>query len=455
MNLILEQVRSRLKVLHNTDFWVVGGTTLMTVLARGISVVVSLVAFPILLRKYGQNYTGLWATITSFILLSAFADLGLGNAIMNRIVQFDTLGEDEDSARVIAAGLVSLSVVSGLGLVLAGVFVPILPWGGILNFPADPQGATAAFAAFLFPFLFGIPLTLISRVQLARRQGVTEASWQMASALLTGVWLLTVALVPFGIWYAVAAVTVPALLIRLLQTWRFWIQQGQAIQKAFPLELGPTLRNLVSPSLQFFFLQLASALAFSSDTYIVSQLHGPAEAATFAAIVRIFLVPQTIVLLVLTPVWPLATRWFAAGDHSRVFWVAWRLIIGVLIAMALFTLMVVLFREPIFSKLIGPDHVPSVWLLSWMGVWIGIISTSAVLGVVLNAAEILRYQVLFALLMTMAILPVKYYFCRKLGLLGLPIGSVMAFIPISMLPNFYLVYRLSRTTQTRSAGISE
>ena len=51
--------------------------------ARGITLFVTLATIPIALNYLGTERFGVWATLAAIISLLAFADLGIGNGLVN------------------------------------------------------------------------------------------------------------------------------------------------------------------------------------------------------------------------------------------------------------------------------------------------------------------------------------------------------------------------------------
>ena len=66
--------------------------------ARGVGILTTLISIPLTVRYLGTERYGLWVTITSVIALLTFADLGLGNGVLNAISEAHG-GDDVESAR--------------------------------------------------------------------------------------------------------------------------------------------------------------------------------------------------------------------------------------------------------------------------------------------------------------------------------------------------------------------
>jgi len=62
-------------------------TALMTGIVKVVSVIINLFTVPLTLKYLGSERYGLWMSISSILSLISFADLGLGNGLLNSIAQ--------------------------------------------------------------------------------------------------------------------------------------------------------------------------------------------------------------------------------------------------------------------------------------------------------------------------------------------------------------------------------
>src|SRR4051794_26485261 len=74
-----EQARSRER------FRRIGLTTIASLGARSIAFATGFVTVPLTLHYLGPERYGMWATLSSVIAMAAFADLGLGNGLLNAL----------------------------------------------------------------------------------------------------------------------------------------------------------------------------------------------------------------------------------------------------------------------------------------------------------------------------------------------------------------------------------
>ena len=108
-------------------------SAVMAIVARGAFVVSSLVYIPLTVDFLGVERFGIFVALTSLTSMLVFADLGLGNGLLN--VVSDAYGrEDRDTAtRAVASAffmLIAVAVIVGIALV---VVLPLVHWEGVFR----------------------------------------------------------------------------------------------------------------------------------------------------------------------------------------------------------------------------------------------------------------------------------------------------------------------------------
>jgi len=95
---------------------------------KGIAVIASFVAVPLMIRYLGQERFGVWATILSVMSWIMFFDLGIGNGLRNKVAE--TLAKDEklEAANYISSGYSMVAVIAVYSLEFLDRVDWILNW---------------------------------------------------------------------------------------------------------------------------------------------------------------------------------------------------------------------------------------------------------------------------------------------------------------------------------------
>jgi O-antigen/teichoic acid export membrane protein len=252
-------------------------TMLASIGVRGISTLTALITVPLTVNYLGNERYGLWVTISSVIVALGFADLGIGNGLLNAIS--DANGRDD---RESARGYISSAwfMLAGLGALAGLAFVilyPIIPWARIFNLTSPEIIAEAgpATAVFVVCFLLNMPLTLVQRVQMGYQEGLTNSLWLAFGNILGLVALLVAIQARAGLtWLVLAMAGAPVFATLLNNIVMFGVRRQWLRPRLSSITRG-TARKIVSVGFLFFVLQVAVAAAYSSDNIVVAQILGP------------------------------------------------------------------------------------------------------------------------------------------------------------------------------------
>ena len=424
-------------------------TAIINGLARGANLGVSLLAVPLMLKKYGVEDFGLWATMVSLISFGSFLDLGLGNALLNSVSKLHVSEDFLSIQKQITTATVSIAIISLFLICAVFLILPFADFGSF--FGARPVAARYAFAALTLPFLALLPFSLASRIMLAIDLATTDALWQLSSSLILGVALLFCTTCDAGVWLAVLASSLIPSLMRTAQY--FALPKINPLLRfskdAFAFE---SARSLAKPAILFFILQLAAASIFLSDNLIISRSLGATEGATYSLAARIFAIPIAFQGLLLGPIWPQLTKTIhlngfrSVRKHVFVMW----LLTG--IGGLLFAFFVILFREPFFSawtRSQGP--IPSRTIIMFMGMWSVVQLLGAVNGTILNAAEVIRFQIGLACTAGILAFGAKLYGASKYGSSGVIGLGMLVYLFVSFFPSlFFISARFKSESLSRS-----
>ena len=161
-----------------------GFTAAAAFAAKLVGVVTILVTVPITLGYLGSERYGLWMTISSVSLMLGFADLGIGNGVLN--VAADAYGRDDRKLgrEAASSGFFLLSLVCVALWSCLRWSTPSCRGLDVYNVTsADAMSeAGPATAVFFLVWALNIPLDVVQRVQLGYQKGFVNYAWQAAGS---------------------------------------------------------------------------------------------------------------------------------------------------------------------------------------------------------------------------------------------------------------------------------
>lgn len=403
---------------------------------RGISMAISLVLIPLTLGYLSNAQYGMWVTLNSIMGWVMWLDVGLGNGLRNRFAV--ALAHDD---RALARSYVSTTYlfVGGASIVLFLLYLavhPFLSWTAILNTPPgmELELSRLALVVLLF-FCIRLVVSLIGTVLLADQQPALNALLEVlvnalslcATLLLT--WFLPGSLFWLGTSLAAAMVLVPLVANLVLFRGKY-----RDLAPAFSTVNTSHARELMSIGIQFFVLQIAGLVLFTSSNLVITQLFGPAEVTKYNIAFKYFGVPSMAFMILLTPFWSAYTEAFARGDHA---WVerSFRQLKRLL----------VLFTVGVAIMLVFADRAYDIWLHSHVDIpfslsaamagYVVIVAWSSIFSYFINGTGKIRLQLYVAVVISVIMIPLALLLA---GPGGLRTTGVILALSIVLLPGAVL-----------------
>lgn len=403
-----------------------------------------LVTLPMARRALDPELFGVWMMLSALFGFMAFADLGVGNGVLNNITQARASRDDIQLRRTLLAGYActgSVGVALALGwLAWAHCSSDPTVLAGAIN-PAHRGEVLAALSAFALVLAVNIPASLVQRVQLGMQEGYWNGIAQFIGAMATmvavpltlrhggGVDMLVFATV--GVQAAVnVANTVIWLGRRQLLGVRCWRGTLHA----------PTLVKLLSSGVLFFLLQASAAFAFQSDAIVISQTLGQAAYGNFAVVQKLFLFVSMLLTAAMVGLWPAFGDAIASGNMT---WVRKVLRRGILAAggAALLASSALALAMPWILSHWMHTLLQPVWTLLLALATLTVMDAMAnVLGAFMNGANILRAQLFFAVTMASTAFGAKWLLTPLLGATGAVLSTILAYCLISV-PGQIFIFR--------------
>jgi len=414
-------------------------------------VVVVLAAFAVSLtvRALGDVQFGVVATLGTLTGMLTFADLGVGMGLVSRLsIAF---GEDaaDDMRELVSTAVVTLA---GIGLLVTAVglaSIPLVPWPSLLGAPQlPPAEVDAAVAAFFVCLGLGIPAGIGQRVLMGLQRGLQANVWTAAAAAVTVTAVALAAIMDAPLWAFLAATVGAPVLVGIVESgWVLW-RQHRHLSPAVRLATRESARSLAHIGVLFLVLTIAVAIAYQTDTLIVSGVLGAGSAAVFAVSLRMFSWISGAVSVSSRQLWPAMAE---ALTRQDLHWVRSRFL-GVLrwslLVSAAASLGLVILGRPLVRVWVGPSLVPPVSLLVAFAVWTVYGAAMTQCSALLNAAEVVRAQVWMASSMAVANIALSLWLTTKVGLVGPLWGSLAAHVVFAGVPTVILVRRVLRSGRT-------
>ncbi len=416
-------------------------STAASVVSKGLALLVMLLSVSWTLPYLGAERFGVWMTIASFVGMLLFLDLGIGNALTNRVAEAAAIANPGSLADRISGGLGLVFIVGVLASLLLSALVAVLPWTGIIKVQDPLVHSEIREALFLFAILFGLSLfsngvhRVFAGLQRSFEAHIVSAMGALLS-ILTLSWaaaseagVMTLLLATLG-WQSASSLVLLYLLIKRGQLRLRGI--GAAIQ------VGKT--PLLKTGGLFFVLQIGTMVGWGADSVIISSTLGAAHVAVYSVAQRLFQLVSIPLSIVNAPLWSAYANANACNDRQ---FIRTTLKKSMCITAAVAVLgCVFLLAEG--QMLVGwwtqsAVAVP-MSLLAVFAVWTVCETLGNALAMMLNGCGIVREQVITVVVLTVIALPAKLLFVNLFGVQGMI--AIYIFLYCAAVLIFYgLVFR--------------
>ena len=415
---------------------------------QGIAVLVNL---PLARESLNSELFGVWMMLSALLGFMGFADLGIGNGVLNQTTKAKATNDRELLQRVLSAGYAITGTVGCL------LFLAWFAWAKLSYEPTALAGAISAhnqpevlkaLSFFAIILAVNIPASLVQRVQLGAQQGYLNGLNQLIYAMLTLI------MVPLTLHWGgsvselVLATIGVQVLVNILNS-IIWLQRhGMSYSHNWIRSLDlQTAKSLLKASSMFFLLQLAAALAFQSDVIVITQTLGQSAYGDFAVVQKLFLFISMLMSAAMLGLWP------AFGDALASNQKAWAMVAlkRGMIAAAVITLLGVSALSagmPWILKYWMNSAVQPMWgLIFVLAVWTVIDSVANVAAAFMNGANILRPQLVIAVSMGSAAFGAKWLLTPSLGPTGAVLATILTYCLISVPGQVYLLRKAFNTKE--------
>ncbi|WP_435419191.1 hypothetical protein WAB17_06455 [Parerythrobacter aurantius] len=416
-------------------------TLIASVLARAIGLVTMILSINLTVPYLGEERFGAWMTISSLAAMLSFLDLGIGNALTNRVALAATDPEDAKLKAAISGGLGVLFMVSllvGLGMTVAA---DVVDWRALLKLQSEALVAEVGLAATVFAFLFAAMTFAngVGRTFHGMQRGfevhIATAIGSLASLVAVYVFAQRQAGIPVLLVCMLAGPILAqlALLVRLRFEKLFDIPQTARFARS---EAGVLLRG----GSLFFLLQIGTMVGWGADSLIIANAVGTGAVAAFAVIQRLtFLVAQPLAMIN-APLWSAYADASFRKEHRFIRKTLKRSFGVSLLVSAAGAIMIILFGKDIIDYWTSGEVTPAQSLIAVMAVWMILECTGNAFGIFLNGIGVVIQQVWVVALFVICALPLKLWLAATSGAFGVVLAGIIAYLAVTCL-GYGLVFR--------------
>lgn len=449
-----------------------------SVVFKGLAVAASFFTIPLMIRYLGQEIFGVWSTLLSIMSWVVFFDLGIGNGLRNKLAESLAKNQTLEAARFISSSYSLIGLISFILFAIMATATFFIPWQQVFNTQVVTETTlryTVLIATFFICLNFWISLInqvlnavqktslvvfgqlisnvmalafvviltegtlnkLISQFYIFYKSNADEGWKEIARSFLSFPEISDASLL-----YLVTLYGLSLVISNVLLSFWFYRRHRELLPK--PSWDGSHCRPLLSLGLQFFTIQVAALVIFTTDKMLITQLFGPQSVTQYDVVFKLFSIITLVHSLITVPLWSSYTDAYHRQDFVWIKQILHKqlMIFGIVV---LAVIALGLMAKPIIKLWIGADLEVSVPLVISIGVFILVSSWNNIFGFVLGGIGKIRLGSFYTIITAGLNIPVCYFFAIKLdlGVPGIVWGTVVSiFISafISPLQVYYFIY---------------
>jgi O-antigen/teichoic acid export membrane protein len=421
-------------------------SSIASIFAKGLALAALIISTPLTLEYLGPERFGLWMTVSALITALGFADLGIGNGLLNVIAEAHGRDDRDLAKKAVATSFALLTVI---GVVLASAFYiayPFINWGYIFNISGQQAAAEvgASIMVLVICLSVSLPLLTVQRVQYGYQDGFQASLWLAVSSIFMLVGILWAIHVKAGLqWLILAAAGGPVLAIGLNWIHQFFFVRRWLLPKISYLNWN-TAKSMVRLGAVWVWYQFMTFIGTAADNLIISNLFGAGSVGGYAVMNRLFFV-ILVAQVFMAPLWSAFAEAFERGDLEWVRKTFRRTLFLFLLFGVIGALVMGVGSFWVITVWVGAEMVPTPLLALGFALWSIVTNIFGAIAVLMANNKHLKQLTIFVTIAALSSFALKIIFAPFLGITWIIWATVLGYAVACVL-GIRAVRRILRST---------
>lgn len=403
---------------------------------KGISIVSQFALVPLTLNYLDKTQYGIWLTLASLISWFSFFDIGIGHGLRNKLSE--ALAENNLPLAKIYVST-SYALVGGIFTLVLIAFVGINPfvnWAKILNTPPGLNLELAKMVLFVFTFFcLRFILALIGNILFSyQKPALNNLISPLGNIVsLVIIYILTITTPGSLFWVAVTFSAVPVVILLGFNLVLFYGRFKEIAPGIRHIDLKHS-NDLLGLGIQFFVIQLAGIVVFTSSNIILTQLFGPEEVTVYNISFKYFSVITMVYGIIMIPFWSAITEAYVKKEMD---WIRKAIknleLIG--FGFIILSILMLIFATPIYNLWLGDSIRIPLSMNLVMCFFVVLTVLSRPYNIFINGIGKVRLQFYTAIVSIIITIPLALLFAKafNLGPSGVVLATVCTTFPTMIL----------------------
>lgn len=394
---------------------------LMSFVARGISMVCSLLIVPVTISYVNPTRYGIWLTLSSIIGWILLFDFGLGNGLRNRFAEAMAVDDRELAKQYVSTTYFALGFIMLVFFLILFFINQFISWPTILNIDNSySEELRQVFAIVSFFFCTSLVVNLFSTILTADQKpglsAILGAVGQFFSLLI--IYFLTLtsegSLLNMALYYS----GVPMLVTLIASIFGFGVTRYKLFRPGLNSVRKGLVRSVISLGIKFFIICVSMIFIFQMMNIIISRELGPNAVTEYNIAFKYFNILTTIILIIVTPFWSAFTDAYQKKDYQ---WMenSVKKLETVWLLSCIMALIMIVLSNLFYRVWIGDDLDVNVSTTISIAIYVTLYNLAQIYMFMINGIGTVRIQLTIFLVFALVAWPFMTLLCRWQGLPGI------------------------------------
>ncbi|MFM6994754.1 MAG: lipopolysaccharide biosynthesis protein [Sediminibacterium sp.] len=408
-----------------------------TAIVKVFSALINLISVPLTVNYLGAERYGIWMTISSVMTLMTFADLGLGNGLLNAISKAHGKNNIKEAQIAVSSTFFLLLIISGILLLVFLITYPHIEWHDLLNVHSKLAKKEIAPTVLIVVviFLINIPLGIIQRIQDGYQEGFIFQISIIGGSIISLAGLLICVYFKAGLPWLVLVFSGSQLFAVLFSGILLFSKRRKELFPLFSYYNFNTSKYLIKQGSIFFILTIFSLVGNTSDNIILARYIDPASVAGYEIVKKLFLFSM-FTQFIIQPLWPAFGEALESGDIEWVKRTFKKILKLSILSSSIISLPLLLYGRQIIEFWVGSELIPGWSLLIGFYIFVLFANYGGVMSTLLNSGELLKKQVPIIGLASISSIFLKIVLLKHIGVSGVIWATVIGYSVFYIIPTY-------------------
>lgn len=376
----------------------------------------------------GATNYGVWLIITSFVGWFTFFDVGLGHGLRNKFAEAKAKEDTNLVKAYVSAAYFTLALISVVLIILFFIANFFIDWTQIFNTDVGLKNKLSLLMLIIFSF-FAIQLVfkLITTIYTADQKPsiVVLVNFLTQIISLTAVWLLLEfsksSLFLFGFIYS----SIPIIILLCFNIFSFKTV-FKDFKPSIKLWKKKYVKDIFGLGLNFFVIQIAAVVLYTTDNLIITHLFSPKEVVPYNLAFKYFSIVSMAFSIIVTPYWSAITDAFAKEDYN---WIkkSMKTLMKISLIFTLVLLFMLFVSNHFYVFWVGKEILISFQLSFFMAIFVMLTLFIQPFTFFINGTGKIKIQLFLGVIMAalnipLSIILVRYY---EFGVSGVILATIL------------------------------